>query len=57
MLLIENLASMAPRRLAPPNSLPAVNRSRALARARTCYDHLAGALGVAITDAMTYRGC
>ncbi|MGW5128420.1 ArsR/SmtB family transcription factor [Streptomyces sp. NPDC004069] len=54
--LIENLGSMAPRRAAPPDSLPAVNRSRALARARTCYDHLAGALGVAITTAMTDRG-
>ncbi|WP_378739759.1 ArsR/SmtB family transcription factor [Nocardia brasiliensis] len=27
----------------------------ALARGRTCYDHLAGRLGVAITDAMTNR--
>ncbi|MEU3403148.1 helix-turn-helix domain-containing protein [Streptomyces sp. NPDC006670] len=54
--LIENLASMAPLRATPPHSLPAVNRSRALARARTCYDHLAHALGVAITTAMTDRG-
>ena len=54
--LIENLASMAPQRAASAHSLPAVNRSRALARARTCYDHLAGALGVAITTAMTDRG-
>jgi hypothetical protein len=36
--------------------LSADSRRRALARARTCYDHLAGALGVAITDAMTARG-
>ncbi|MFF9576703.1 ArsR/SmtB family transcription factor [Streptomyces rubiginosohelvolus] len=54
--LIETLAFRAPRRGDPPRSLPAVNRSRALARARTCYDHLAGALGVAITEAMTDRG-
>ncbi len=54
--LIESLAARAPRRAAPPHSLPAVNRSRALARARTCYDHLAGTLGVAITTAMTDRG-
>jgi DNA-binding transcriptional ArsR family regulator len=54
--LIERLASMAPRRPRPPRSLPAVGRGRALARARTCYDHLAGALGVALTDAMTARG-
>ncbi|MEV6318612.1 helix-turn-helix domain-containing protein [Streptomyces sp. NPDC051776] len=54
--LIETLASRAPRRPAPPSSLSAVNRNRALADARTCYDHLAGALGVAITDAMTQKG-
>ncbi|MCD0485209.1 winged helix-turn-helix domain-containing protein [Streptacidiphilus sp. ASG 303] len=54
--LVETLASLAPRRAAAPRSLPAVTRSRALARARTCYDHLAGALGVAVTDAMTGRG-
>ncbi|MFC1405647.1 MULTISPECIES: helix-turn-helix transcriptional regulator [Streptacidiphilus] len=54
--LIEKLASVAPRRSSPPHSLPAVNRARALARARTCYDHLAGALGVAVTTAMTDRG-
>lgn len=53
--LIESLAAVAPRRAAPPRSLQAVNRHRALARARTCYDHLAGALGVAITEAMTVR--
>lgn len=28
----------------------------ALARARTCYDHLAGRLGVGVTDALTGRG-
>lgn len=41
---------------AQPGSLSAANRRRALARARTCYDHLAGALGVLITEAMTRRG-
>ncbi|WP_316528450.1 ArsR/SmtB family transcription factor [Kitasatospora brasiliensis] len=54
--LVEGLAAMAPRTVAPPRSLRAANRGRALARARTCYDHLAGALGVAITEAMTARG-
>lgn len=34
-------------------SLRAVRASEALARARTCYDHLAGRLGVRITDALT----
>jgi DNA-binding transcriptional ArsR family regulator len=42
-------------RAAPARSLSAVSRHRALARARTCYDHLAGALGVAVTEAMTGR--
>lgn len=54
--LIEYLASMAPHQAAPPRSLSAASHRQALARARTCYDHLAGALGVAITDAMTDRG-
>jgi DNA-binding transcriptional ArsR family regulator len=54
--LIEKLASMAPSSAAPPRSLAADSRRRALARARTCYDHLAGALGVSITEAMSRRG-
>lgn len=54
--LIESLASMAPRPVAAARSLRAARRRQALARARTCYDHLAGALGVAITEAMTGRG-
>ena len=39
-----------------PGSLRAASTSAALARARTCYDHLAGRLGVAVTDAMTDAG-
>ncbi|WP_433265006.1 ArsR/SmtB family transcription factor [Actinosynnema sp. CS-041913] len=38
------------------HSLRASTASAALARGRTCYDHLAGRLGVAITEAMTARG-
>ncbi|GAA1961015.1 winged helix-turn-helix domain-containing protein [Amycolatopsis minnesotensis] len=38
------------------NTLKVATASAALARGRTCYDHLAGRLGVAITDAMTGRG-
>ena len=53
--MIESLAAMAPWRTAAPRSLSAASRHRALARARTCYDHLAGALGVALTEAMTNR--
>lgn len=54
--LIENLAAIAPQRQAPVKSLSAANRRYALAHARTCYDHLAGVLGVAIADTMTERG-
>jgi DNA-binding transcriptional ArsR family regulator len=39
-----------------PRSLRSAVASAALARGRTCYDHLAGRLGVAITDAMTEAG-
>jgi len=53
--MIESLAAMAPGRMDPVRSLSAVSRHRALARARTCYDHLAGALGVEVTEAMTNR--
>ncbi|WKX72730.1 helix-turn-helix transcriptional regulator [Streptomyces sp. XD-27] len=54
--MIESLATHAPYRPAPVRSLADANRRRALSRARTCYDHLAGVLGVAVTDAMTDRG-
>jgi DNA-binding transcriptional ArsR family regulator len=54
--LIEHLAVLAPRRTEPPRTLSAASRNRALARARTCYDHLAGTLGVSIADAMTDQG-
>lgn len=39
-----------------PRTFRAVATADALARARTCYDHLAGRLGVAVTDAMTSKG-
>ncbi|TWD81395.1 ArsR family transcriptional regulator [Kribbella amoyensis] len=54
--LLEGLAALAPRRTATANSLATASRRDAFARARTCYDHLAGKLGVALTDAMTNRG-
>ncbi|MDG4864717.1 helix-turn-helix domain-containing protein, partial [Streptomyces sp. T-3] len=53
--MIESLASHAPMRPAPVRSLSDANRRRALAHARSCYDHLAGTVAVAITDAMTER--
>src|SRR3954449_4954943 len=54
--LIEGLAALAPRRTEIANSLSAVTKRDAFARARTCYDHLAGKLGVALADVMTERG-
>src|SRR5690606_6461209 len=54
--LVESLVSAAPDVAEPVRSLSASTRRRALAFARTCYDHLAGTLGVAVTDAMTARG-
>jgi DNA-binding transcriptional ArsR family regulator len=54
--LIEALAAAAPPRPVPaPPTLSADSRRRALAHARTCYDHLAGRVGVAIAEAMTER--
>ncbi|HEX6347033.1 winged helix-turn-helix domain-containing protein [Umezawaea sp.] len=41
---------------APARTLRSTTASAALARGRTCYDHLAGRLGVAITDAMAAKG-
>jgi DNA-binding transcriptional ArsR family regulator len=41
---------------APLRSLRAAGRTEALRAARTCYDHLAGRLGVAITEALVERG-
>ncbi|MFJ4767718.1 ArsR/SmtB family transcription factor [Streptomyces uncialis] len=54
--LVESLAALAPGDREPHRSLNAARRSRTLARGRTCYDHLAGVLGVAVTDALTERG-
>ncbi|NJP47005.1 ArsR/SmtB family transcription factor [Actinacidiphila epipremni] len=54
--VVESLAALAPGRPAqPPRTLSAAGRRKALAHARTCYDHLAGAVGVALTDAMVAR--
>jgi hypothetical protein len=46
-------------RIAPPkrvSSLRDASRSDAMRRCRTCYDHLAGRVGVAVTDALVARG-
>jgi DNA-binding transcriptional ArsR family regulator len=47
---IESLAVIAPRR--PARSLKQAHVGSELQAARTCYDHLAGALGVALFDAL-----
>lgn len=48
--LIETVARLAPAQ--PVRSLRQGTRAHAVRRARACYDHLAGRLGVALTDAM-----
>jgi DNA-binding transcriptional ArsR family regulator len=41
----------------PPRHQPRSARDDALRFARTCYDHLAGRVGVAIADALIAKGC
>jgi DNA-binding transcriptional ArsR family regulator len=48
--MIETLARLAP--AAPVRSLREGTRAHALRRARTCYDHVAGRLGVAVFSAL-----
>ncbi|MGW0557626.1 ArsR/SmtB family transcription factor [Streptomyces sp. NPDC002926] len=55
--LVEELASHATPAPDPsPRSLRVASARSAMARGRTCYDHLAGRLGIEITQAMTVRG-
>ena len=54
--LLEDLSGRLEPRPAPVRGLRAATADAALRRGRTCYDHLAGRLGVAVTDAMTARG-
>lgn len=54
--LIETIAAHAPTSTARPSSLRSATLASALAQGRTCYDHLAGRLGVRITTAMVDRG-
>jgi DNA-binding transcriptional ArsR family regulator len=51
---IETLLRIAPERDA--RSLRESNRGEAIRHARTCYDHLAGELGVALTDSLECHG-
>ncbi|WP_018656887.1 ArsR/SmtB family transcription factor [Actinomadura flavalba] len=54
--LLERLTAFAPPPPSAAGSLRQHRADRALAFARTCYDHLAGTLGVAVTDALAGRG-
>ncbi|TWD19585.1 ArsR family transcriptional regulator [Streptomyces sp. T12] len=55
--LLEDLtAQIAPGAAEPPRGLRQSGAGSAMARGRTCYDHLAGRLGIAVTDALTARG-
>lgn len=51
---LEALNVLAPPR--PVRSLAQSEEARALRFARTCFDHLAGAVGVGVTDALLARG-
>ena len=50
---LESIARVAPVR--PVSSFRESEGTRALKQARTCYDHLAGELGVAVADALVER--
>ena len=52
--LIETLQRLAP--VAPVRSLRQGSRARALREARTCYDHIAGRLGVELARVLIERG-
>jgi DNA-binding transcriptional ArsR family regulator len=55
--LVEDLAAqVAPDAVRRPRTLKEAGAGSAMARGRTCYDHLAGRLGIALTDALTGRG-
>jgi DNA-binding transcriptional ArsR family regulator len=51
--VLESLSLLAPAQ--PVRSLRQSTRAAALRQARTCYDHLAGRLGVAVTEALLER--
>ncbi|WP_280889680.1 winged helix-turn-helix domain-containing protein [Streptomyces sp. LBL] len=55
--LVEDLAAqVSPNGHEPrPRNLREAGAGAAMARGRTCYDHLAGRLGIALTDALTGR--
>ncbi|GAA4591865.1 DNA-binding transcriptional ArsR family regulator [Actinoplanes octamycinicus] len=54
--LLEDITARLEPAVSPPRGLRAATADAALRRGRTCYDHLAGRLGVAVTDALTGAG-
>jgi DNA-binding transcriptional ArsR family regulator len=52
--MLESIMAVAA--LGPGRHRPRSPANAALRDARTCYDHLAGRLGVAVTDALTHEG-
>ena len=52
--IIESLSILAPK--PKVNSLNSFNSTNKLKKARSCYDHLAGLLGVCITEALINKG-
>jgi len=53
--LLESLAALVPAAPAAPITAAATTRARELRFARTCYDHLAGVVGVRVTGALVAR--
>lgn len=54
--MLESLMQVASRVLPAPRRLSVGPRELALRNARTCYDHLAGRLGVALADSLSAHG-
>jgi DNA-binding transcriptional ArsR family regulator len=53
---IESLMALAGTRAPPASSTAAWRRDPDLRFCRTCYDHLAGQVGIAVTDSLTQSG-
>ena len=53
---IESLMALAGTRAAPASKSAAWRRDPDLRFCRTCYDHLAGQIGIAVTDSLTQHG-
>ncbi|MUL67158.1 transcriptional regulator [Mycobacterium sp. CBMA 234] len=54
--VLESLAALGQAPPTPPRGMRDAVINDALARGRTCYDHLAGRLGVTVTQALVQRG-